>query len=75
MPLTGDAAKKIRGSADKLRQVDEDLYESLMEAKLVAVTGVLPEPGGLNQQDAQLRATLDYLNRNGILEWVRRSPM
>ena len=75
IPLTGDAAKKVRGAGDRLRAADPDLHDSLLEAKLAVVSGFLPEPGGLNQQDPQLRATLEWLNRAGILEWVRRSPM
>jgi hypothetical protein len=75
VPLVGDAAKKVRGAGDRLRKIDPDLYESLLEAKMCVVSGFLPEAGGLNRQDPSLKATLEWLTRAGILEWVRRSPM
>jgi hypothetical protein len=57
-----------------MRKEDPDLYESLLEAKLVVTSGHLPEPGGLNQQSPQLRATLSWLNRAGVLECLSRPP-
>lgn len=75
MPLTGDAARKVRGAADRLRKADSDLYESLLEVKMSVVSGFLPRGGGLDKQEPSFRATLEWLNRAGILEWVRRSPM
>ena len=71
-PPSGE--RRVRGAAEKLEKADPELHESFLAAKLVVNTGVLPKAGGLDDQDPHLRGTLQWLNRAGVLEWLRRSP-
>lgn len=67
-------ADNDRAQAAALRKLCPYLWESLVEAKMVAVTGCLPEAGGLTDQTGGLGGTLEWLAEAGILEWVHRSP-
>lgn len=62
-----------RAHASTLRKSVPWVWDSLVEAKMVTVTGCLPEPGSLEQQTGGLKATLEWLAEAGILEWVNRS--
>lgn len=66
--------RRTRGAAQKLREADEDLYESLIDAKMAVVSGFLPRAGGMNDQDPVLVNTINWLTRAGVLEWLRRGP-
>lgn len=67
--------RRVRGAARKLEEADEELYESLLAAKLAVVSGFLPKSGGLDDQDPHLSKTIEWLNRAGVLEWLGRPPM
>jgi len=67
------AAAADRATASKLRARFPAVWDSLVEAKIVTLTGTLPEAGGWNDQTGGLSATLEWLAEAGILEWVGRS--
>jgi len=62
-----------RTTASRLRRRWPAVWDSFVEAKITAITGALPGPGGLADQTGGFVDTLEWLAEAGILEWVGRN--